>query len=66
MKDKLLRKWPEHHCIVWGHLGDSNLHPWITTGRDSAEDQTQVESIVYDPLVEIGGSVSAEHGIEIG
>lgn len=63
VKEELHLKWPEHHCIVWGHLGDSNLHLWITTGHNSAEDQSRVESIVYDPLVDIGGSVSAEHGI---
>lgn len=63
VKDELHRNWPDHHCIVWGHLGDSNLHLWITTGSDSAEDRKLVEGIVYQPLIGIGGSISAEHGI---
>lgn len=63
VREKLLQEWPGHHCIVWGHLGDSNLHLWITTGQENTENQKKVECMVYDPLVEIGGSVSAEHGI---
>jgi len=49
--------------IVFGHLGDGNLHivlaprPWDDAARGLAE------KIVYGPLVDIGGSISAEHGI---
>jgi FAD/FMN-containing dehydrogenase len=63
VRHRLSETWPDHHCIVWGHLGDSNLHLWITTGDASASDRKRVEEIVYSPLSSIGGSVSAEHGI---
>lgn len=55
--------WPRHSCVVWGHLGDSNLHLWITVHAATVEDRARVEDIVYGPLAAIGGSVSAEHGI---
>ena len=55
-----LGAWPEHHCWVFGHLGDGNLHLAIhAPGAARAE----VERIVYQPLAKIGGSVSAEHGV---
>lgn len=57
----LAERWPAHHCWVFGHLGDGNLHLAIQTGN--AENRGAVERIVYEPLAAIGGSVSAEHGV---
>jgi FAD/FMN-containing dehydrogenase len=50
---------PEATCLVYGHLGDGNLHvnvvgPGVTDEIDDA---------VLDLVVEAGGSISAEHGI---
>jgi FAD/FMN-containing dehydrogenase len=50
-------------CIVFGHLGDGNLHPTVGVGDSSQEARRRVERRVYGPLRERGGSVSAEHGI---
>jgi FAD/FMN-containing dehydrogenase len=63
MKQTLTRKWPEHTCMIFGHLGDGNLHVVVGVGDDSAEAKHQVEEAVYQGLVSRGGSVSAEHGI---
>ena len=49
--------------IVFGHLGDGNLHVVISARPWSTETQQQAEKIVYEPLADIGGAVSAEHGI---
>ena len=49
--------------IVFGHLGDGNLHIMITVRDDSSQSRRQVEQLVYSPLKEYGGSISAEHGI---
>lgn len=50
--------------IVFGHLGDGNLH--VAVG-DLAEDgpaaKKTSDTIVYDALLPYGGSVSAEHGV---
>lgn len=59
----LTDRWPDNQCVVWGHLGDSNLHLWITVGSDKPEDRAGVEEIVYGPLQKLAGSISAEHGI---
>lgn len=59
----LATHWPDHHCWVFGHLGDGNLHLVIRAGDVDGSARTAVERIVYTPLATIGGSVSAEHGI---
>lgn len=63
VKSSLDEAWPGNRCFVFGHLGDGNLHYNIVVGDFSLEARRSVESIVYGPLQEIGGSVSAEHGI---
>lgn len=63
VKNNLDREWPGNHCFVFGHLGDGNLHYNISVGDQSENARHSVESIVYGPLKEINGSVSAEHGI---
>lgn len=59
----LAAAWPDHHCWVFGHLGDGNLHLAIRAGDAVGSARGAVERIVYAPLAAIGGSVSAEHGI---
>ncbi len=49
--------------IVFGHLGDGNLHVVVSPRPWSDEVRIQAEKMVYEPLAEIGGAVSAEHGI---
>ena len=63
VKGELDRTWPGNRCFVFGHLGDGNLHYNIVVGDFSEAAKHSVERIVYDPLREINGSVSAEHGI---
>lgn len=59
----LAKRWPQHHCWVFGHLGDGNLHLAIRPDEATADTHNEVEAIVYTPLAKIGGSVSAEHGV---
>ncbi|HEU4616924.1 MAG TPA: FAD-binding oxidoreductase [Gammaproteobacteria bacterium] len=49
--------------LVFGHLGDSNLHLAVTTGRE--EDMDAVSAIVYAATGAHRGSISAEHGIGV-
>ena len=63
MRDGLASTWPDHRCVVFGHLGDGNLHVAVTVGDGSKEAQCKVEELVYGPLQRRHGSVSAEHGI---
>ena len=63
LKDKLNKKWPDHTCMIFGHLGDGNLHIIVGVGDGSSEAKQMVEETVYEGLSPRGGSVSAEHGI---
>ncbi|WP_432696095.1 FAD-binding oxidoreductase [Marinobacterium sp. YM272] len=61
LRKQLLERWPDSACIVFGHLGDGNLH--IIIGKIPSEDKKAVERLVYGGLAPLGGSISAEHGI---
>ena len=47
--------------LIFGHIGDNNLHLAVTTGR--AEDLHALCDIVYSATGAHSGSVSAEHGV---
>ena len=64
VREGLTAKWPDSSLMVFGHLGDGNLH--VIPGSlpaHNAETRKAVEEIVYTALRKRGGSVSAEHGI---
>ncbi|MFP4003825.1 MAG: FAD-binding oxidoreductase [Alphaproteobacteria bacterium] len=63
VEDDLRARWPETQLVVFGHVGDGNIHIVAGVGSDDADTRHQVEEIVYRPLAPIGGTVSAEHGI---
>ncbi|HEX7386498.1 MAG TPA: FAD-binding oxidoreductase [Castellaniella sp.] len=52
---------PQAHQFLFGHLGDGNLH--LSTGPYPEGMLLQVESLVYQEVERVGGSISAEHGI---
>lgn len=54
------------HLVVFGHAGDGNLHPNIVAdARDKAEMKRveQAVSDIFAAAVELGGTLSGEHGI---
>jgi FAD/FMN-containing dehydrogenase len=55
--------WPSVDLVVFGHLGDGNVHFAVLTGETTMEKKPIVEEIVYGNLAPYGGSISAEHGI---
>lgn len=63
VKAALSERWSGSRCVVFGHLGDGNLHVVVSVGDGSREARSAVEEIVYGRLEPTGGSVSAEHGI---
>jgi FAD/FMN-containing dehydrogenase len=53
-----------HELWIFGHLGDGNLHVIVQVPfQEAAAFRPRVERVVYEPLGEFQGSVSAEHGI---
>ena len=63
VRGSLAARWPDARCWVFGHLGDGNLHVVVSAGEENDDDKLAIERIVYEPLLALGGSVSAEHGI---
>jgi FAD/FMN-containing dehydrogenase len=51
---------PKARTIVYGHLGDGNLHVNVL---GPAPDNERVDDAVLELVLALGGSVSAEHGI---
>lgn len=54
------------HLVVFGHAGDGNLHPNIICDKNDKEEMRRVEQAVaeiFTAAVELGGTLSGEHGI---
>ncbi|RKP51873.1 FAD-binding oxidoreductase [Pararobbsia silviterrae] len=60
---KLRERWPNATILVYGHLGDGNLHIVVQEPDWAPTVAPEVQRVVYDVTAEMGGSVSAEHGI---
>jgi glycolate oxidase len=52
--------------VIYGHAGDGNLHPNVLFDRRKASDVRSVERVVEEIFViavELGGTLSGEHGV---
>ncbi len=49
--------------FAFGHVADGNIHLMVDKANDLPILRQRINEIVYEPLLEIGGSISAEHGI---
>ena len=59
---------PSARPVVFGHIGDGNLHYNLTVDAETAANTEVVEEItsaIYDLVAEYDGSFSAEHGIGV-
>jgi glycolate oxidase subunit GlcD len=60
-----------HHDLIalcFGHAGDGNLHSTFLVSPDDAEELRRAEAAVdelFDLAVQLGGSVSGEHGLGV-
>jgi FAD/FMN-containing dehydrogenase len=63
VKAGLERRWPACKCYVIGHIGDGNLHLFVSPGEGDQDLHAEADKEVYRPLARFRGSVSAEHGI---
>ena len=64
----LLAAFPDSRLVIFGHLGDGNLHfnfaaPAGVAAEAFLGNTAAVNRIVHDRVVAAGGSISAEHGI---
>ena len=64
----LARHFPGLRMVVFGHLGDGNLHynisePPSFTVEAWLGEWKKVSTVVHDCVNDFGGSISAEHGL---
>jgi FAD/FMN-containing dehydrogenase len=63
VRQQLTERWPDSRMVVFGHLGDGNIHLVLTVGSLEENEVRAVEAIVYEALGRRQGVISAEHGI---
>ncbi len=66
MRLKEIREKYKVDLVVFGHAGDGNLHPNIIADQRDHEEMERVEQAVgeiFKAAVELGGTLSGEHGI---
>lgn len=63
LRERIPARFPDAIHVAFGHIADSNIHVTVAQhGLDEAAYRA-VEGVVYGIVDELGGSVSAEHGI---
>lgn len=61
VREELHAMHPDCRMLVFGHIGDGNLHVIATTGR--AEDKHGMYDMIYKKTRDVGGAITAEHGV---
>lgn len=61
---------PQARLVAFGHVGDGNLHYNVSQPVDMDANEflaggTLLTEAIYDLVLEMGGSISAEHGIGV-
>jgi FAD/FMN-containing dehydrogenase len=59
----LKKTYPEVNILYYGHAGDGNLHATVSLGRLDEEIKRRCNDAVFGAVRDVGGSISAEHGI---
>jgi len=62
VKANVAKRWSGGQCYAIGHVADGNLHIFVRP-LEQGDFHRASDECVYGPLAEVGGSVSAEHGI---
>jgi FAD/FMN-containing dehydrogenase len=69
--ERLLAKFPDIRIVAFGHVGDGNIHyncgkPDSNAAREFFKGESpEVNHVVYEVVRELGGSISAEHGLGV-
>lgn len=68
MDTAIEKRYPGARLMIFGHLGDGNLHynllgPATATRAQVAEQESDIQLLVHDAVAAAGGSISAEQGI---
>ncbi len=62
---KLFKKNEFYNLILFGHLGDGNLHINVLKNTENlkSKDISSIQKNIYSIIFKLGGTLSAEHGI---
>ncbi len=63
--NQIAKKYNVQVC-TFGHAGDGNLHPTITTDARDTEEIHRVEQAfaeIFDAAIRLGGTITGEHGV---
>ncbi|WP_028357462.1 FAD-binding oxidoreductase [Brackiella oedipodis] len=63
MEVAILDNFKDAHLLLFGHLGDGNLHPTITGLKE--QELHDLDQIMSALIVKYEGSITAEHGVGI-
>jgi FAD/FMN-containing dehydrogenase len=69
--ERLVAKFPDIRIVAFGHVGDGNIHyncgkPDSAAAKDFYKGESpEVNHVVYEVVRELGGSISAEHGLGV-
>ncbi|MFM0476355.1 FAD-binding oxidoreductase [Paraburkholderia strydomiana] len=64
-EQRLQERWPDALVMIYGHLGDGNLHIVVDIPGSEGRLHDEIDRVIYDVTREFHGSVSAEHGIGV-
>jgi len=65
LTELMASRYPGSLALVYGHLGDGNIHLLVDAPDITDAIRQDIEALVYGVVSDLGGSVSAEHGIGV-
>ena len=63
LETRLKAKYPDIGVLLFGHIGDNNLHVCAYTGRE--EDKLLITEDIMSMIGEYSGAITAEHGVGV-
>jgi FAD/FMN-containing dehydrogenase len=63
LETRLKAKYPDIGVLLFGHIGDNNLHVVAYTGRE--EDKLLINDDIMQMIGEYSGAITAEHGVGV-
>ena len=63
LDQRLKAKYDNIGVLLFGHIGDNNLHVCAYTGRD--EDKLKINEDIMHMIGEYSGAITAEHGVGV-
>lgn len=69
-RERITARFPEARTLFVGHMGDGNMHLVVLFDPGTFADRAaflavsaELDLIIDDVVIELGGSITAEHGI---